>query len=63
MTPVKEMPIVVKQINEDEIDTRKVFLDNSFTIKTKNNLAKRYFLPTYRIKELLKVEPIKDKKK
>ena len=33
-------------------------MENAFTIKTKNNLAKRYFLPAYRVKELFKADMI-----
>jgi len=46
-------PTSQNMMKEDQ-NQHKVYLDNAFTIKTKNNLAKRYFLPGYRMKELFR---------
>lgn len=45
------------------IDHCKVFMDSAFTIKTKTNLARKYFLPSYKIKECYKAEDICQKRK
>jgi len=31
-------------------------MENAFTIKNKGRLAKRYYLPTYKLKEQLKID-------
>ncbi|CDW76844.1 UNKNOWN [Stylonychia lemnae] len=37
-------------------DHTKVFMENAFTIKNKGRLAKRYYLPTYKLKEQFKID-------